>query len=69
MKNGICPKCKSIEIYTNKTKMTKSERNYIRTGLVAFVKCVSYICSSCGYIEEYIKEDEKHKIIKNFDKL
>ena len=50
MKDGICPKCESEEIYKD-----KSERH----GIVIWIQALAvhptnlYVCADCGYLEFY----------------
>lgn len=69
MKNSkVCPKCESREIYT-KTKVSDNTgwRSFFISGLSS-VYVDMYICTNCGYFEEYVTEkDMKNK--KKMDKL
>ena len=55
-KHGVCPKCASQGIATIKSEF--GTRNKIMIELLTFADVTRYICTSCGYMEQYI-EDEK----------
>lgn len=49
MKNGICPKCESEEVYKGHSGSTVS----VPTGSLHVQPATTYICVSCGYYEFY----------------
>lgn len=70
MKSGICPKCGSNEIYTNKklqpfnSILLKFAWQWIRAYLRR------YVCAACGYIESYVADEESLKhILEEFEPL
>ena len=70
MRNGICPKCNSTEIYRSfsETKLEAGLRasegmpmvNFHKTGKglfgddFALYTLEGYLCRNCGYVESYI---------------
>jgi hypothetical protein len=64
MKNGICRNCRQQAVFTK-----KADGDYaipVRTLSVAAV--YHYICANCGYIENYILDDNKlRQISQNWD--
>ncbi len=69
MKSGICPKCKSEEVYVD---------NGIRHGITVPIHAFAvhpthlYVCADCGFLEFYAqtghdlsKVKEKFKKVKN----
>lgn len=55
MKNGICRNCRQQAIFTK-----KADGDYaviVRTFSVAAV--YHYVCANCGYIENYILDENK----------
>ncbi len=69
MKNSKkCPKCNGHEIYTNEDQMKQGERSGLHIGGIRRFLIASYVCVTCGFIEEYIvKEDLENQ--KKLDKL
>ncbi|MEZ4936954.1 MAG: hypothetical protein R2799_05115 [Crocinitomicaceae bacterium] len=57
MKNGICPKCQSTEIYTDGTSK-RGDRSSIPISSWKKFFIDTYACFICGYIEEYIEKDD-----------
>lgn len=66
MKNGICPKCESSDVYAS-----KSESHGIRIPLSwteAFTEL--YVCAKCGFLEFYVQhESDLEKIKENLKKV
>jgi predicted nucleic-acid-binding Zn-ribbon protein len=77
MKNGICPKCKSKDIYYtyygDKIKMPgylagekHLEINLILAGFkTARTWMETYLCKDCGYVESYAHELDKLSQLDN----
>jgi len=49
-----CPKCECTEIYTNKEITKRGDRSSI--GVTGRFFIDTYICSNCGFIEEYVEK-------------
>jgi predicted RNA-binding Zn-ribbon protein involved in translation (DUF1610 family) len=64
MKSGICPKCGSNEIYTNK-KLQLFNALLLKFNW-GWIRAYSsrYVCASCGYTESYIEDYESMKNIR-----
>lgn len=63
-----CPKCNGLNIY--RAEKSRSERSYLAVAAFSRAKVEIYICSECGYIEEYLKSKEDlEKIIKHGTKI
>lgn len=58
MKNGICPKCKSDEVYFRESSII-SNRTEIRISGLSYAYPSIYVCAKCGYIERYIGNSRK----------
>ena len=58
LKSGKCPKCASTEVYTDNEATKRGERMIIPVTSWRRIFLDSYICVSCGYIEEWIPEKE-----------
>ena len=61
MKDGICPKCGSNEVFK------KLAGGYIVIPLQLFRASIpiNYICANCGYIEWYIEKHDDLDIIRS----
>lgn len=65
MKNSKkCPKCNSSEIAVT-TGVYTGSANTILTGSTYFsaVPCDKYICLNCGYVEQWVHDDNGLKKI------
>lgn len=59
MKKGICPKCNSREVFSNKNLRFKSGSYNSNTIPLSFFRSVAldnYVCTQCGYLESYISD-------------
>jgi RNase P subunit RPR2 len=61
MKNGICRNCRQQTVFKKKADPDYSIP--IRTLSVAAV--YHFVCANCGYIENYILEENKLRQIEN----
>ena len=65
MKNGSCPKCKSTDIFMNDMSGGKrGARNFIGFGHFSQVKVQSYVCGTCGFVEEYAVDSKELAKVK-----
>lgn len=55
---GICPRCQSKEVYYNKNHRQISDRSSLYAGNFSRFLIFSYACFDCGYIEEFIDEND-----------
>jgi predicted nucleic-acid-binding Zn-ribbon protein len=67
-KTRKCPKCEGREIYTNENQAKQGERSGLHIGGFRRFMITSYICSQCGFIEEYVQQEDLAKT-KKMDKL
>ena len=51
--NEVCPKCNSKEI----VKVKHSHNSKIYIGFADKARLAKYVCTSCGYIEEWIDNE------------
>jgi C4-type Zn-finger protein len=58
LKSGTCPQCGSKEIYTDSQQPNRGERSQIPVSSFKWLLTKYYVCISCGYFEEYIREKE-----------
>lgn len=65
MYRKICPKCGSNDIViVDGYAGPYGEGNYIKAGL-STVKVERYICTNCGFTEEWIRGTELQKLAKS----
>jgi predicted nucleic-acid-binding Zn-ribbon protein len=76
MKNGTCPKCSQSTVYSSKKGIIYATAGamYIQNlkgMLVMPMKdYTDYVCTSCGYFETYINDEEKlSEIAKQWNKV
>ncbi len=61
MRNGICIKCGSDEIYRQKTK------GYYAVAVGFWIThFIIYACADCGYCEQYLEEKRLSEIKKKW---
>ena len=58
LRSGICPKCASKEVYSDNSATKRGERMIIPITGFKRLYLDSYICLSCGYVEEWIAEKD-----------
>ncbi|UKN00758.1 hypothetical protein K6119_13560 [Paracrocinitomix mangrovi] len=75
MKNSkTCPKCGGTEIYTDAGNPKRGDRTSIPITSWGKLFLAVYICAGCGYLEEYVEQDDlsnsdkMDKLKKNFNK-
>lgn len=61
MKDGICAKCGSREVYTRRDGYYGLE---IPVSLASKTFLELYVCADCGYLEFYVQSAEKLKQIR-----
>lgn len=63
MKTGICPKCGSLNVFMQQGGMELGRSSmgvYVRTAMMTAPSAInSYICTDCGYFENYIADADK----------
>ncbi len=67
MKNGVCPKCQSKEVYNGASVSFKSGFNNSNTIPITGFRGApldNYICGQCGYVESYIAREKDLAVIK-----
>lgn len=57
-KDKICPKCGGHEIYTDRGLTKRGERCIVPVSMWAGMYVDVYLCTGCGYFEEYISEKD-----------
>jgi predicted nucleic-acid-binding Zn-ribbon protein len=73
LKTGVCPKCKSGNVYSGATVPLKKGpfgSNAIPVSLTSIAALDNYVCIECGYTESYVSESEKlSEISKKWSKV
>jgi predicted nucleic-acid-binding Zn-ribbon protein len=62
MKDGKCPKCGSVEIYSSEDLMLKGGpfgSNSIPVSLTSMAALDNYVCTDCGRVESYVADEVK----------
>jgi predicted nucleic-acid-binding Zn-ribbon protein len=57
-----CPKCQSKEVFTNDNIGKFGYRNTLQVSIFQRIAVATYICTNCGYFEEYASESAKVKL-------
>ena len=73
MKDGICPKCGSDQVYTGADVLMKGcghGSNTIPITTFTSARLDNYVCAGCGYVESYIADPYKmEKIIERWPRV
>lgn len=70
MKDGVCPKCGSHEVYAGNEIFFKGSNNSIPINFMNSAALDNYVCVNCGYVESYISDSGKlRKIKENWPKV
>jgi predicted nucleic-acid-binding Zn-ribbon protein len=56
MKDGICPKCGSREIYTSDSPFPDSIFVKSSTSSIETFTTYAYVCLDCGHLEMYVSD-------------
>lgn len=56
---GVCPKCNSNEIYTNRDLVKRGDRSLVPVSSWKGFFIDVYVCASCGYMEEYMSAQDR----------
>lgn len=59
--SGVCPKCHSHDVYTNRELPRRGERSVMPLGNWNGLYIDVYLCTTCGYMEEYISAQDMEK--------
>ena len=61
MKLGICPKCKSSEVYH---QQSFDHRGFLPISWFQRARLEDYVCTTCGFTESYIIKKSSLEITK-----
>jgi predicted nucleic-acid-binding Zn-ribbon protein len=53
---GVCPKCSSRKIAVIPSEL--GTYNAIKVDMFGFAKLTRFICTSCGYMEQYVGDEK-----------
>ena len=62
MKDGKCPKCGSVEVYSSQDLELKGGpfgSNSIPVSLASMAALDNYVCTDCGMVESYVADEDK----------
>lgn len=69
MKNGVCPKCGGNKIIKIPNESGR-QSSYILLGVLATVAITRYVCSQCGFCEEWVDSQEAiEKLMEKYETL
>ncbi len=70
MRNGQCPKCNSKTVYSKRGGVG-STHIHVYTGILSVaVEFDAFVCTTCGYFENYIANEDKLKdVAQKWDKV
>lgn len=61
----ICPKCQGTAIYTDAGMSKSGDRSYLPISSWSKLFLDTYVCQSCGFVEEYARDTD----LKDEDKM
>lgn len=61
MTNGICPKCTATHVYRC---AALGEQRALPIGFWLRAPLTYYACTQCGYLEQYILDEEKLEAVR-----
>jgi len=62
MKDGVCPKCGSDEVYQEKRELDQRSRKVLT--IFSHVRLLEFICCNCGLVETYLADLKDVKKVK-----
>ena len=62
MKDGICPKCGSRVVYNN---YPSGLRTLLQITFWRGVRLTTFVCTHCGYVEQYLLDKHAFAKIRN----
>jgi hypothetical protein len=66
MKNGICPKCPSHEVYRHAGSQFAHEMITLKGNLISKgVAPDKYVCVGCGYLEYYLPLTDDLQLVRD----
>jgi hypothetical protein len=70
LRSGICPKCQSHDIHSNTFDKSRGVNRIVIGSMSGNAPLDIFVCGSCGYLEDYIANEEDLKtIIKKWPPL
>jgi len=59
LQSGICPKCGSTEVYSNKGQNKRGDRMQLVISSMKWFFLDTYICTNCFHFKEYVADADK----------
>jgi len=56
MKDGVCTRCGKREVRRSEGGSFSSQRRYIPVTTFSAARLVTYCCTACGHVEEYVED-------------
>lgn len=73
IRDGVCPKCGSREVYANLTLANKrgaNDSNTIPINMLQSVALDHFVCVTCGYVESYLTDViDRRKIAESWNRI
>lgn len=66
MKDGVCPRCHALEIYSSANFQYKTGNpTTIPLSFLRSIPLNNYVCANCGYVESYVADPEMLSRVKD----
>lgn len=62
MKSGTCPKCGGKDIRTNRDNPHAGDHMFLGNAGFTGLYCHVYVCTACGYVEDYLPAEVLAKV-------
>lgn len=76
MREGVCPKCSSHDVYTNQEIGTVESVYGVQAipvkgvARTEFARLITYVCAGCGYAESYVRGSQSiAQIVRHWKKV
>ena len=66
MKSGICPKCGARDV---RSKHNWGHRGFLAVNFWMSVNVIHYVCASCGYLEDYVRESDLATLARQWPRV
>ena len=68
MKSGVCPKCRSAEVFLLEGETHRSTLKH--SGWGDLTSTTDYACANCGYVEEYLRSSaDRDKVRQEWQRV
>jgi hypothetical protein len=69
MKDGICPKCGGDDIRMGHHWSCRRDHLVVNNWGLLPAQVINYVCASCGYLENYVRESDLQTLTKNWQRV